>query len=332
MRCVASQHACPPRKDHSRSNSRSGLREMSGSIPLPEKLPRAAIGRFRWRICAMLLASTTINYIDRQVLGVLAPFLQDRNRLERDRVRLHRHRVPGCLCDRPALRGRGDRPLRHAHRLRASRSVSGAWPRWAMRWHPASSALRWRDSRSAWAKRAIFRPRSRPWPNGFRGASGPLPPASSIPDPTSAPSSRRLAVPVVAAVWGWQAAFLFTGLLSAIWLIGWLLTYRPPEQQPRLSAAELAYIRSDPAQPAFVCPGRHLLAPPPDLGICSGQVHDRSDLVVLPVLVAEIPAQRVRPDAARARRRRWSRSSSWPMSAVSAAAGSPRASSSAAGA
>ncbi len=33
-------------------------------------------GRYRWRVCAMLLAATTINYIDRQVLGVLAPFLQ----------------------------------------------------------------------------------------------------------------------------------------------------------------------------------------------------------------------------------------------------------------
>src|SRR5262245_64005703 len=33
-------------------------------------------GRYRWRICALLLAATTINYIDRQVLGVLAPDLQ----------------------------------------------------------------------------------------------------------------------------------------------------------------------------------------------------------------------------------------------------------------
>jgi ACS family hexuronate transporter-like MFS transporter len=31
---------------------------------------------YRWRICALLLAATTINYIDRQVLGVLAPQLQ----------------------------------------------------------------------------------------------------------------------------------------------------------------------------------------------------------------------------------------------------------------
>ncbi len=38
--------------------------------------PGARLGRVRWRVCALLLAATTINYVDRQVLGVLAPFLQ----------------------------------------------------------------------------------------------------------------------------------------------------------------------------------------------------------------------------------------------------------------
>ena len=34
------------------------------------------IGRWRWVICALLFFATTINYIDRQVLGILAPDLQ----------------------------------------------------------------------------------------------------------------------------------------------------------------------------------------------------------------------------------------------------------------
>src|SRR5690348_3593560 len=34
------------------------------------------IGRYRWTICALLFFATTINYIDRQVLGLLAPMLQ----------------------------------------------------------------------------------------------------------------------------------------------------------------------------------------------------------------------------------------------------------------
>src|SRR5690348_15841688 len=36
----------------------------------------AARDRYRWRICALLFFATTINYVDRQVLGVLAPYLQ----------------------------------------------------------------------------------------------------------------------------------------------------------------------------------------------------------------------------------------------------------------
>jgi len=61
-------------------------------------------------------------------------------------------------------------------------------------------------------------------------------------------------VPVVAAAWGWQSAFLVTGVLSMLWLATWLLWYRAPERQPRLSAAELQWIRSDPPEPAVRVP------------------------------------------------------------------------------
>src|SRR5262245_5129341 len=34
------------------------------------------VGNYRWAICALLFFATTINYIDRQVIGVLKPTLQ----------------------------------------------------------------------------------------------------------------------------------------------------------------------------------------------------------------------------------------------------------------
>ena len=34
------------------------------------------MSRFRWTICALLFAATTINYLDRQILGILAPSLE----------------------------------------------------------------------------------------------------------------------------------------------------------------------------------------------------------------------------------------------------------------
>ena len=43
------------------------------------------VGHFRWVVCALLFFATTVNYIDRQVLGILAPELQAHHRLERGR-------------------------------------------------------------------------------------------------------------------------------------------------------------------------------------------------------------------------------------------------------
>src|SRR5688572_33355519 len=45
-------------------------------LPAGATVSAAKAGYLRWRICALLLFATTINYVDRQVLGVLAPDLQ----------------------------------------------------------------------------------------------------------------------------------------------------------------------------------------------------------------------------------------------------------------
>lgn len=68
-----------------------------------------------------------------------------------------------------------------------------------------------------------------------------------------------LIVPAIAAAWGWQSAFIGTGLLGFLWLIWWLAVYRPPESHPRVTPAELAYIRSDPSEPEVKIPWRKLL-------------------------------------------------------------------------
>jgi ACS family hexuronate transporter-like MFS transporter len=58
-----------------------------------------------------------------------------------------------------------------------------------------------------------------------------------------------LVVPWLAATWGWQAAFLATGSLGFAWVLLWLLLYRSPDAHPRVSPAELAHIRKDPPDP-----------------------------------------------------------------------------------
>jgi ACS family hexuronate transporter-like MFS transporter len=43
----------------------------------------------------------------------------------------------------------------------------------------------------------------------------------------------------------WQIPFLFTGLLSSLWVVLWLKTYKKPELHPKLTKEELAFINSD---------------------------------------------------------------------------------------
>ncbi|WP_369059241.1 MFS transporter [Caulobacter sp. 73W] len=58
-----------------------------------------------------------------------------------------------------------------------------------------------------------------------------------------------LVVPVVALTWGWQMAFIVTGVAGLVWLPIWLLVYRSPQEHKRVSPGELAHITQDPADP-----------------------------------------------------------------------------------
>src|SRR3982751_6776798 len=63
-----------------------------------------------------------------------------------------------------------------------------------------------------------------------------------------------LLAPLIAAfvteTWGWQGAFYVSGAVGLLWLVFWLGLYRAPEEHPDVTPAELAYIRSDPEVPA----------------------------------------------------------------------------------
>ena len=63
-----------------------------------------------------------------------------------------------------------------------------------------------------------------------------------------------LVVPWITLTWGWYWAFVATGAIGLLWVLAWLPLYHPPESHPRLSASELAYIRSDPPDPAVRLP------------------------------------------------------------------------------
>lgn len=57
-----------------------------------------------------------------------------------------------------------------------------------------------------------------------------------------------LTVPAIAEQWGWQWAFILTGLVGFVWLAFWFVLYEVPRKHKKLSAAEFDYIHSDPEE------------------------------------------------------------------------------------
>ena len=57
-------------------------------------------------------------------------------------------------------------------------------------------------------------------------------------------------IPVLAAKFGWEAAFIIIGALGFIWMGFWQFLYKKPEHNPLVNAAELEYINSDSADEA----------------------------------------------------------------------------------
>ncbi|RYZ20501.1 MAG: MFS transporter [Chitinophagaceae bacterium] len=61
-----------------------------------------------------------------------------------------------------------------------------------------------------------------------------------------------LSIPFIAAAWGWEMAFIVIGASGFIWMGFWMLLYQRPEVHPKVSKAELAYIQQDNAQQGAV--------------------------------------------------------------------------------
>jgi ACS family hexuronate transporter-like MFS transporter len=213
---------------------------------------------FRWTICALLFAATTINYIDRQVLGILAPTLSDQLGWSEsqygDIVSYFSFAYAlgflgmGRLLDRIGVR----RGFAFAIVAWSLAAMGHAFARTAGGFSVARAALGLGESGNF---PAAIKTTAEWFPKKERALATGIFNAGSNVGAIVGP----LSVPFIAAVWGWQWAFIITGALGFVWLAFWLAIYRTPEQHPRLSKGELAYIRSDPAEPVTHVPWLSLL-------------------------------------------------------------------------
>lgn len=227
--------------------SKTTLVELEHSNTEPAPGPEV-VGCYRWRICALLFFATTITYIDRQVLALLAPDLQ---RLLRWSDIDYGNIVAafqgayavgllfvGSLIDRLGVRkGYGAAVVAWsaagaAHALMRSALGFGA-ARCALGIGEAGNFPAAVKTVAEW-----FPKKERALATGIFNAGSNIG-AIIVP----------LTVPWITRRCGWPASFLATGALGFIWLIFWLRIYRSPLAHPGVGAGERAYIQED-AEPA----------------------------------------------------------------------------------
>lgn len=228
--------------------------QVSGQVAAPP--PR---GYIRWYICGLLFFATTVNYVDRQVLGILKPVLEkelhwdetDYSTLITAFQAAYALMMPiaGRLIDRLGTR------VGYALAVFVWSAFSMSHSLARTSWQFAISRFGLGIGEAANFPAAIrtvadwFPPQDRALATGIFNSGSNI---GAIVAP--------LLVPFVATHLGWRASFLVVGGLDVIWLIVWLLTYRKPAEFKRLSKAEYAYIQSgERPDPPVAIPYSHLL-------------------------------------------------------------------------
>lgn len=208
-----------------------------------DTMKQAAAGRYRWVICGLLFVATGINYVDRQMIGLLKPTLQSEfgwNEISyADIVFWFQAAYAigyigfGAVIDR----------------LGARLGYACAFTIWTIAHilHAAAGSI----GGFAAARFLLGIGESGNFPAGLKAVAEWFPPqeralATGIFNAGSNIGAivTPLIVPAITLAFGWRAAFVITGLVSSVWLVAWLFFYRLPQQAEvrgeAASQAELA--------------------------------------------------------------------------------------------
>ena len=201
-------------------------------------------GQFRWLICALLFFACTVNYMDRQVLGLLKPVLSQRfawteTDYSRMAIFFQAAYAVGQICFGPLINWLGTKA-----------AYAGSVLFWSLA--AMSHALCRSVPGFSAARFALGLGESGNYPAAIRVVTEWFPPAErSVATGIFNTGSNMGAIfaPVlvpfiVACFGGWQAAFLTLGCVDLVWLAFWLGFYNAPEKSAHVSATELAHIRS----------------------------------------------------------------------------------------
>jgi len=216
------------------------------------------IGNYRWVICALLFFATTINYVDRAVLGVLAPTLrteigwtdQEYGYISASFTLAYAigFIFAGWFIDKVGTRIGYTLYLT----IWSLASAAHALVRSAFGFGIARFALGIGESGNF---PAAIKTVAEWFPKKERALATGIFNAGSNVGAILAP----LIVPWIALNWGWQEAFIITGLAGLTWIVFWWPLYHRPAEHPKISKTELAHIESDPPDPPAKIPWLSLL-------------------------------------------------------------------------
>ena len=201
-------------------------------------------GRYRWAICALLFFVITINYIDRQVLGVLKPVIeQDLGWSEVDYGNIVSAfqfsygiglLVVGRLLDKFGTRW-------------GIAVAIAVWSIAAMFHAAARTVLAFMLARVT-----LGIAESAAYPGAVKAVAEWFPRserALGVGILNAGANVGVMMTPIVglliAGIYGWQSAFLVTGAIGFAVLLAWVAMYRQPREHPRVGPAELAHIEQD---------------------------------------------------------------------------------------
>ncbi len=226
------------------------------------------IGNYRWRIVVLLFFATTINYVDRQVLGILAPQLQLQfGWSESDYgfiiMAFQAAYAIGLISTGTLLDKIG---TRLGFIISVSLLSFAGMIHAAMRTVFSFSIARFGLGFGASANfPASIKTVAEWFPKKERAlATGILNSGSNL-----GAILCPLIIPIIALKFGWQWAFITTGAMGFVWLLFWIPVYRKPESNLRLKDTELKYILQDDLEPETKkLPWKSIISYKQTWGIC----------------------------------------------------------------
>lgn len=208
------------------------------------KTVATGVGNYRWTICSLVFFATTINYLDRAVISLLKSNLEQEFKwTETDYSNIV---IAFQLSYALGMLGVGRLIDKLGTKLGYALSIT-LWSVAAVGHALVKSTFGFFIARSALGITeagnfpAAIKTIAEWFPKRERAlATGIFNSGTNI-GAIIAP----LTVPFIAAKWGWQWAFILTGLIGFLWLIAWFLIYEVPAKHAKLSKAEFDYIHID---------------------------------------------------------------------------------------